>query len=443
MPDGFAIAALNHAMRTRIQQCINDAADVQQSGQFDIVTRPPDQIGAANPARPTLTIYPWRLTPNTSWMSSRTAAYAASGERRDSALLALDILYVLAVYGQDSSAGDAPFGLALIGLHETPVLTRDRLRAMAAANFPNGSPLPQALRDLAEQPAPITVEPLFQEMEEFSQIWSTFNSGVRTGMFYRVGTLLMESPRRAASAPPVRESRHSVSLLRGPVLQRVLIAGTAAGPFAERAIAWPGDVVRLEGSGLRGAITALAVGAVLVPADPARLRSDRMEITLPADLRPGLVSLQVRQDLPKPPGTLPPPAAGTVAGERSNLLPLAIRPVLRPADSFTIRNRQVTPQGAVGFDVTAHFDVAVGSHQRCELMLNATAAGPDGRFAAFAFSAPQPAPGVPEASVDQRLIPIRGVPQGSYLARVVIDGAESALTEDAGGITGPILAVPA
>lgn len=443
MPDGFAIAALNHAMRTRIQQCINDAADVQQTGQFDIVTRPPDQIAAANPARATLSIYPWRLTPNASWMSSRTSAYTPGGERRDSPLLAVDLLYVLAAYGQDSSAGDAPLGLALIGLHETPVLTRERLRAMAAANFPNGSPLPQALRDLAEQPAAITVEPLFHEMEEFSQIWSTFNSGVRTGMLYRVGTLLMESPRRAASAPPVRERRHSVSLLRGPVVQRVLVGVTGAGPFAVRTLAWPGEVVRLEGSGLRGAVTALAIGAVRVPANPARLRSDRMEIELPADLRPGLVSLQVRHELPKPPGTLPPPAAGTVTGERSNLVPLAIRPVLRPADSFTIGNRQVTPQGATSFDVTAHFDVAVGSHQRCELLLNAVAAGPDGRFAAFAFVAPQPAPGVPEASVAERVVPVQGVPEGDYLARVVIDGAESALTEDAGGVSGPILAVPA
>ncbi|MBO9621264.1 MAG: DUF4255 domain-containing protein [Sphingomonas sp.] len=443
MPDGFALAALNHAMRTCIQQSINDAADVQQTGQFDVVTRAPDQMATANPARATLTIYPWRLTPNTSWMSSRGAAYAPSGERRASALLALDVLYVLGVYGQDSSAGDAPLGLALLGLHETPMLARERLQAMAAANFPNGSPLPQALLDLADQPAPITVEPMFHELEAFSQIWSTFNSGVRTGMIYRVGTLLMESRRRAATAPPVREGRYSVTLLRAPSIDRVLLAAGAAGPFAERAIASPGEVLRLEGSGLRGDITAVVVGAVLVPADPARLRSDRLEVDLPADLRPGLVSLQVRQEWPKPPGSLPPPATGTIAGERSNLVPLAIRPVLRPANGFTIGNRQVSPQGAVRFDVTARFDVDVGSHQRCELMLNATAAGADGRFASFSFTAPQPAPGVPESSVDQRVIPISGVRQGDYLARVVVDGAESALTEDGGGVTGPVLTVPA
>ncbi|MBN8832052.1 MAG: DUF4255 domain-containing protein [Sphingomonadales bacterium] len=443
MPDGFALAALNHAMRTRIQQAINAAADVQQTGQFDIVTRAPDQIATANPARATLTIYPWRLQPNSSWASSRGAAYGPNGERRASPLLALDVLYVLGVYGRDNSAGDAPLGLALLGLHETPVLARELLQTMAAANFPNGSPLPQALLDLADQAAPITIEPMFHELEAFSQIWSTFNSGVRTGMIYRVGTLLMESRRRAASAPPVRESRYSVTLLRAPSILRVLLAATDAGPFTERAIASPGEVLRLEGSGLRGDITALAIGAVIVPADPARLRGDRLEIDLPADLRPGLVSLQVRQQWPKPQGKLPPPAAGTIAGERSNLVPLAIRPILRPANSFTIGNRRVGPQGAVSFNVTAHFDVDIGNHQRCELMLNATTAGADGRFASFSFTAPQPAPGVPDASVNQRIIPISGVPQGAYLARVVIDGAESALTEDGGGVTGPILTVPA
>ncbi len=443
MPDGFALAALSHALRTRIQQTISDAADVQQVGQFDIVTRPPDHLATANPPRATLTIYPWRLIPNASWSSSRGAAYSSTGERNASPLLALDILYVLAAYGQDNSAGEAPLGLALLGLHETPVLARDLLQTMAAASLPNGSPLPQALRDLADQAAPITIEPVAYDMEEFSQVWSTFNSGVRTGMVYRVGTVLMESRRRAASAPPVREGRYSVTQLRAPTIRRMLFAAAAAGPFAERAVAAPGEIMRLEGSGLRGDITAVAVGAVLVPADPARLTGNRIEVDLPGNLRPGLVTLQVQQNWPKPSGVLPPPPVGTIPGERSNLLPLAIRPVLNPANSFTIGNRQVDPQGGVRFDVTARFDVLVGNQQRCELMLNATTAGADGRFASFAFVAPPAAPGVPDASVGQRVIPISGVPQGAYLARIVIDGAESALTENAMGVTGPILTVPA
>ena len=443
MPDGFALAALNHAMRTRIRQSITDAADVQQSGQFAVVSQAPDQLAASDPSMATLTVYPWRLAPNPSWASSRQAAYSSQGERRANPLLALDVFYVLGAYAKSSVDAEAVLGLALLGLHETPQLSRELLLAMAGGTFPNGSALPQALRDLAGQQAAICVEPLAYELEELSQIWSTFNSGVRSGMIYRVGTLLIESKRRAASAPPVREGRLSVTQLRAPFIARVLFAATPTGPFTQRAIASPGETLRIEGAGLRGDVTAIALGALVVPTDPARLRQDRIEIDLPANLRPGVITLQVVQDWPKPSGDLPPPAAGLIAGERSNLVPAAIRPVLRATAPFSFGNRTSGVDGAISFDVTVRFAVRVGRRQRCELMLNALSAGGDGRFASFAFAAPTPDPAVPDTAVQTRVVPISGVPPGSYLARAVVDGAESALVEGATGITGPIVTVPA
>jgi hypothetical protein len=443
MPDGFALAALSHAMRTRVRQVISDTADVQQTGQFDIVSKAPDQLATANPAKATLTIYPWRFIANPSWASCRQAAYSASGERRDSPLLALDVLFLLGAYAKDNAEAEAVLGLALLALHETPQLSRDLLQAMAGATFPNGSPLPQALRDLAGQPAPITVEPMNYELEDLAHVWSMFNSGVRSGMVYRVGTLLIESRRKAATGLPVREGRLSVTLLRAPTIVRVLFATATGQPFSERAVGAPGEVLRLIGSGLRGEITHIALGARLVPADEARLRDDSLEIDLPADLRPGLITLQIVQDWKKPAGKRPPTAAGSIPGERSNLLPVAIRPVLRTNNPLTIGNRQVQASGLVSFDVTPHFNVKVGARQRCELMLNAVAADSSGRFNSFTFAAPVPDPATPDTDVQVRVIPILGVPAGNYLARVIVDGAESALRENNAGVTGPLLAVPA
>lgn len=443
MPDGFALAALSHAMRTRVRQSISDAADVAQTGQFDVVSKAPDQLATANPAKATLTIYPWRFIVNPSWASSRQAAYSPAGERRASPLLALDVLFILAAYAKDNADAEAVLGMALLALHETPQLSRELLQTMAAGTFANGSPLPQALRDLAGQAAPITVEPMSYELEDLAHVWSMFNSGVRGGMVYRVGTLLIESKRKAASGLPVREGRLSVTLLQAPVIARVLFAAAAGQAFTQRAVAVPGEVLRLVGSGLKGEITHVALGTRLVPADDARLRDDSLEIDLPADLRPGLITLQVVQDWAKPEGQLPPAAAGSIPGERSNLVPVAIRPVLRTNNPFTAGNRQVQASGLVSFDVTANFAVSVGSRQRCELMLNATAAGADGRFASFTFAAPDPAAGAPDTAVQARVVPILGVPAGNYLARIVLDGAESAMRENNTGVTGPRLAVPA
>jgi hypothetical protein len=270
-----------------------------------------------------------------------------------------------------------------------------------------------------------------------------FNSGVRSGMVYRVGTLLIESKRKAASGLPVREGRLSVTLLQAPTIARMLFAPAAGQAFVERAVAAPGEVLRFVGSGLSGEITHVALGARLVPADDARLRDSSLEIDLPADLRPGLITVQVVQDWNKPAGKLKPEAAGSIPGERSNLVPLAVRPVLRTNNPLTIGNRKTQPNGLVSFDVSAHFAVEVGARQRCEVMLNATTADASGRFPSFSFAAPDPDPATADSGVQTRVVPILGVPAGNYLARVVVDGAESALREDDTGVVGPVLTVPA
>ncbi|HKX90970.1 MAG TPA: DUF4255 domain-containing protein [Sphingomicrobium sp.] len=442
MPDGFALAALSQALRTRVRQAITEAADVAQTGQFDIVSKHPELLASPTPGKATLTLYPCRLVPNPGWASSRQAAYSPRGERRANSLLALDVQYVLAGYSPEAGDVERVLGLALLGLHETPQLSRSLLLAAASGNFPANSPLPQALRDLADQPAPITIAPQPLELEALSQLWSTLNSGVRTGMVYLVGTLLMESRRRAASAPPVREGRLSVTQLRAPNILRTLFATTTAGPFRERTVASPGEILRIEGSGLRGDVTRLLVGDRSVAVDPAALRPDRLEAALPGNLRPGLVTLQVQQDWPKPKGKQPPPATGVVPGERSNIVPIAIRPVLAGAGTFTVDGRLDLPDGKVSFDVTAKFAVPVGRKQRFELLLNATTAAADGTFGTFAFAAPTPTTGG-DTNTTQRKVTIVGVAAGTYLARVVVDGAESALNEDATGVTGPIVTVPA
>ena len=441
MPDGFALAALSQALRTRVQQAISEAADVAQTGQFDVVSKPPEVLAVPAPGKATLTLYPFRLIPNSGWSSSRQTAYSPAGQRRANALLALDVQYLLAGYSPEAGDVERVLGLALLGLHETPQLSRALLLAAAGGTFPANSPLPQALRDLADQPAPITIAPQPLELEAVSQLWSALNSGLRTGMVYTVGTLLIESRRRAASAPPVREGRLSVTQLRAPYIAKTLFAASASGPFQERTVASPGELLRIEGSGLRGDVTQLLVGDRAVPA--TEVAPDRVEAQLPGDLRPGLVTLQVRQEWPKPKGKLPPPATGTISGERSNIVPLSIRPVLRTATPLSAGNRTVRPNGRITFDVTIRFAVAVGSKQRLELLLNAVAAGPNGSFESFAFSAAVPAASAAETSVTQRTVQISSVPAGDYLARVVVDGAESALRENNAGVTGPILAVPA
>ncbi len=441
MPDGFALAALSSALRFRIDQMIREH-DVAATGQFDIVTRPPEALAAARPAIATLTVYPYRLLPNPGWQSSRASAYSSSGERQADPWLALDICYLLAGYAPDTGEVERVLGLALLAMHETPVLTPEILEAASAATFPAGSPLPQALLDLAAQPAPLKISALPMDLEALSQLWSALNSGARTGMAYQVSTVLIERRLRRAPAPGVREARLGVVQIRRPTIARLLFADSPTGEFVARTLVEPGDSFRALGSGLRADITQFIVSNRTLTADPALTRTDQVEGVLPADLRPGLSSFQIVHRLLKPEGELPPPATGDVPGERSNLVPIAVRPALDDPP-VALTNRQVDGDGIVSFTATAAFTVDVGQRQRAELLLNAMTADGDGNFRSYVFVSPDPAPATPDSDTATRVFTISNVLAGNYLVRVVIDGAESALTAGAGGYDGPILAVPA
>jgi hypothetical protein len=441
MPDGFALAALSFALRFRVEQMIREY-DSTVTGQFDIVSRAPEVLGAAKPASATLTLYPWRLVPNPGWQSSRASAYSSAGERHADPWLALDVSYVLAGYAPDSVDAEPVLGLALLAMHETPVLTPELLEAAAAGgSFPPSSPLPQALRDLAAQPAPLKVSPMPMDLETTAHVWSALNSGARSGMTYMVSTLLIERRLRRAPAPGVREARLGVVQIRRPTIARLVFAATPTDAFTERQLVEPGEAFQAHGSGLRADITQFIVSNRTLTADPALVRTDRVEGVLPADLRAGLSSFQIVHRLNKPEGKLDPPAAGDVPGERSNLVPIAIRPMLDDP-AVTLAGRTVD-DGIVSFTATAHFTVAVGNRQRAELLLNALTADGDGNFRSYVFVSPDPPVGTADSDTPTRDFAISDVLPGNYLVRVAIDGAESALTAGAGGYDGPVLAVPA
>lgn len=441
MPDGFGLAALNEAMRFRIDQFLR-RFDSAQVGDVDVVTRAPEVLSAKSPDSVTINVYPWRLEPNASWRACRDPAYSTGGDRREDPWLALDVRYLVCGYGPDPDL-DRALGIALLALHETPRLSPTILEAASNGTFVDSSPLPQALRDLAAQPAPLKVTPVPMTTEALSQLWSMMNAGLRSGMIYEVATLLVEYKAPRGAAPPVAEARLGVTLLRRPSITRMRFSpGPPADPvWDDRPVASPGDRILLLGSGLRGDVTELAVGRRVEPLAAADVREDRIEAELPANLRPGVVTVQVRQRWTKPSGVLAPLATGTVPAETSNLLPAMIRPVLDDP-AVTLAGRE-EDDGVVSFTATAHFVVAVGRAQRAELLLTARAPDANGRFPSFVVESAPPPPGVPDASVSTRVFTIAGIPEGDYLVRVRVDDGESALASDTGGYSGPILAVPA
>ncbi len=179
---------------------------------------------------------------------------------------------------------------------------------------------------------------------------------------------------------------------------------------------------------------------MVVPA-AADMTPARLDLTLPANQRPGLANIEVRHRVPKPEGELPPPAVGDVAGNRSNLVPFAIRPMMA-AVPVVLDDRQVE-DGVVSFRATLDFAVAIGARQRVELLLGARDADVDGRFPGYSSMRRSRRRGRATPMWWRGCCASRRCRRGAISSACSSMGRKSALIEGPAGYVGPLLVVPA
>jgi hypothetical protein len=170
-----------------------------------------------------------------------------------------------------------------------------------------------------------------------------------------------------------------------------------------------GDTLHIFGRSLRGDGTRVRIGATLVT--PTAVANDEITILLndPA-LRAGIAAVQVVHDVDF--GA----PSGMHGAFESNVVPFVLAPHFTPG-TLT----------ATAFTLSIQPDVAVG--QQLVLLLN-------GSNLSYRFSA-----SASQTSATQT-IPVQGVASGTYLVRLQVDGATSALELDSGGqYIGPAVTV--
>jgi hypothetical protein len=190
----------------------------------------------------------------------------------------------------------------------------------------------------------------------------------------------------------------------------------------------------------------LRIGGYNLKADPVRLSfidafvtpaeedvsNEQIRATLPAGLLAGVNSVQIIHDLEF--GTPDDPYPGF----ESNAAIFLLRPIITPGAVSTASG----PTNTGSIEIA--FDPPVGKRQRVLLLLNEFNA-PAGRPSrAYSFEAPpRNADSDPETAATLDL-PFRGVASGQYLVRVQVDGAESALTFEAGSsvYNHPLVTIP-
>ena len=156
MSGALAITSVTTVLKSLLSNALIQAVGM---GDVTITSVPPDRIATGAEEHPLLNIHLYRLTPNSAWRHANTPA--APKEAQQMMPLALDLHYLLTVYGEQDHQAEILLGHAIQCFYETSILTREALLSSLASisSSSGGGPtfIPSSLPDLTKQPEQIKI----------------------------------------------------------------------------------------------------------------------------------------------------------------------------------------------------------------------------------------------------------------------------------------------
>jgi hypothetical protein len=356
----------------------------------------------------------WR---NVGYPSLNSAGNTATGNPP----LALDLHYLLTVYGSEPWQAEALLGFALMMLHVSPVLTRADVTAALHARISSSYPYPAYPLNgaisgcgIGDQAEMLKITPESMSREEMAWLWTALKADYRPTFPFQVSVALMQPDQTATFALPVLKT-----VLHGSATPPATIS--AIQTWTGQPGAQPGEKVTVTGEFLTGAnniqLTHTKLGTVLgtpsLPIVPFDVTATSLTFQLPgippAQYPAGLYDLVVQfLDSTQPGRTL-----------TTNTLPIAVAPVLPDTQPAT----QV-PSGTDSM-LTLDSLVPVWPGQSVTLGLSNVLqiSGPGATLVNLSADM-QPVLGtVPVSSLSFAFN--NPVPSGKWLARLQVDGVSS------------------
>jgi hypothetical protein len=425
MSNALAIATVTETLR----QVLAKALPTTLSGsQVNVTALPPDHKSFQGPPAPEgVNVFLYQVTPNTALRNADLPTRKADGAPLRRPQVALDLHYLLTFYGDDATLDQQRMlGVVVRQLHAQPVLARANITsALTGTAFLAGS-------DLADQVELVRFTPINFSLEEMSKLWSVFlKTDYVLSLAYMASAVLIET-----DEPPPADA---LPVLK-PCITAVPFSLAVIDAVEPQAFALSAALVQIM---LQGhALTADNVVAFITPgrSDPIfgsialGSTSDRLVVTLPPGLRPGVNTVQLTQSAP----VASPPECSPHVLSQSNAVAFVILP----------RVVSVGPMSPPG-RLVAEILPAAGPQQQVSLVLNQLAGSPPvgpkafvlpsdphtSETGTFSFSTTFPDAFDPTKKVS--------VPSGAYLARVRVDTAESRLTvNQSGTFDGPLVTIP-
>lgn len=271
MTTAFGIAAVTAVVRDLLDEgIVSHNLSGLLGSTVSVSVLPPDRVVPASGAEPSqLNLFLHRVSPNQGWRNEGLPSRDPSGRRVAGPPLAIDLHYLLSAYAGDDLHAEILLGHAMQWLHESPVLTRDAIRAALTPSPPPGTPLERALQDsgLADQIEMIKITPEYLDTEEMSKLWTATQSHLRPTAAYVATVVLIESIAPVRSPLPVL-SRGPVDTITGrdrgvvvtPDLEPPLPTLETIAPAGGQPVARLGETIDLGGHHLDGTMRTVLLG---------------------------------------------------------------------------------------------------------------------------------------------------------------------------------------
>jgi hypothetical protein len=198
MSNALAVATVTQALALLIEHNLHPEIDMAVS----VETRKPP---ADPPADPTVTVFLYQVTHNSSMGNNDLVTRASDGTLLKRAAAAVDLNFLISAYGEETElVGQRLIGSVVRTLHEIPVLPKDLIEEAAQRPYLAGS-------DLAESLQKVRFTPTQMDVDETSKLWGMLNNTpYALSVVYQASLVLLDGHQKPVPARPVQRPEVTV-----------------------------------------------------------------------------------------------------------------------------------------------------------------------------------------------------------------------------------------
>ncbi len=402
MSNSLAIAGVTSSIRYVLERSLQAPHPGPVGGARVTTLRPNELSGTDLASGVGINVFCFMASPNHAWNLSDLPTRRGDGSLSSRPTAALDLHYLLTCYGDDNALEPQRLlGRTVVALKTTSVLTRDVVLAALALYGEETATSFLTDSDLADEIELVKLSPTPLSLEEMSKLWGVLDTPYLLSLTYLATVVLVAADVTPTVALPIRRPQLTAAPAATPRVESV-----TTDPLDEPVVT--GTTLVVSGRDLvptTDATTSLAIGPAELSPEAGATATD-LRVILDATVPAGLHVLSVRHRSPAGPAGSP-PSRVTAA---SNAVPLLVRPT-------------VTVGATTATTVTLPVTPALRAGQRATVFLGRISGGDpdDPRDVTFVL----PPVDVAEAPMESVAVPRDGIPDGTWLVRMRVDGADS------------------